>query len=86
MHFDIEYFPIDEAHPDFTTDAYSFSKRILEETAAYFWRREAISGVQLRFPLSTCATTAVTLLRCASAQAKPTEISRKCRPKTSAKP
>ena len=50
VHFDIEYFPIDEAHPDFTTDAYSFSKRILEETAAYFWRREAISGVQLRFP------------------------------------
>ena len=50
VHFDIEYFPIDEAHLDFTTDAYSFSKRILEETAAYFWRREAISGVQLRFP------------------------------------
>lgn len=50
VHFDIEYFPIDEAHPDFTTDAYSFSKRILEETAAYFWRREGISGVQLRFP------------------------------------
>ncbi len=50
VHFDIEYLPIDEAHPDFTTDAYSFSKRMLEETAAYFWRRDRITGVQLRFP------------------------------------
>ncbi|MFN2285834.1 MAG: NAD-dependent epimerase/dehydratase family protein [Anaerolineae bacterium] len=48
--FDIQYFPIDEDHPDFTTDIYSFSKRMLEETAAYFWRREGISGVCLRFP------------------------------------
>ncbi len=48
--FPIRYFPIDEEHPDFTTDIYSFSKRMLEETAAYFWRREGISGVCLRFP------------------------------------
>lgn len=48
--FPIQYFPIDEDHPDFTTDIYSFSKRMLEETAAYFWRREGISGVCLRFP------------------------------------
>jgi len=48
--FPIQYFPIDEAHPDFTTDPYSFSKRVLEETADYFWRREGISGVCLRFP------------------------------------
>ena len=48
--FPIQYFPIDEAHPTFTTDIYSFSKGILEETAAYFWRREGISGVCLRFP------------------------------------
>lgn len=48
--FPIRYFPIDEAHPTYTTDAYSFSKQVLEETAAYFWRREEISGVCLRFP------------------------------------
>ena len=48
--FPIRYFPIDEEHPDYTTDPYSFSKRVLEETGAYFWRREGISGVALRFP------------------------------------
>lgn len=48
--FPIRYFPIDEDHPTFTTDPYSFSKVVLEETGAYFWRREGISGVQLRFP------------------------------------
>lgn len=48
--FPIQYFPIDEAHPNFTTDIYSFSKCMLEETAAYFWRRDGISGVCLRFP------------------------------------
>ncbi len=48
--FPLRYFPIDEAHPTFTSDPYSFSKQILEETAAYFWRRERISGVCLRFP------------------------------------
>jgi nucleoside-diphosphate-sugar epimerase len=48
--FAIQYFPIDEEHPTFTTDPYSFSKLVLEETAAYFWRREGISGVSLRFP------------------------------------
>lgn len=48
--FPIRYFPIDEEHPDYTTDPYSFSKRVAEETAAYFWRREGISGVSLRFP------------------------------------
>ena len=48
--FPIRYFPIDEDHPTFTTDPYSFSKIVLEEIAAYFWRREEISGVCLRFP------------------------------------
>jgi NAD(P)-dependent dehydrogenase (short-subunit alcohol dehydrogenase family) len=48
--FPIEYFPMDEEHPTFTTDPYSFSKRVLEETADYFWRREGISGVCLRLP------------------------------------
>lgn len=48
--FPIRYFPIDEAHPDFTTDGYSFSKRVGEEIADYFWRREGVSGVSMRFP------------------------------------
>lgn len=48
--FQLSYFPIDEEHPTQTTDAYSFSKRVLEETAEYFWRRDGISGVCLRLP------------------------------------
>ena len=47
---EIHYFPIDEHHPGWTSDVYSFSKQILEETAAYFWRREGISSACLRFP------------------------------------
>jgi NAD(P)-dependent dehydrogenase (short-subunit alcohol dehydrogenase family) len=45
-----EYFPVDEAHPTFTTDPYSFSKKSAEEIAAYFYRRDGISGTSLRFP------------------------------------
>ncbi|MHB9033442.1 MAG: NAD-dependent epimerase/dehydratase family protein [Anaerolineae bacterium] len=48
--FQVQYLPIDEAHPTFTTDPYSFSKQITEEIADYFWRREGISGVCLRLP------------------------------------
>jgi nucleoside-diphosphate-sugar epimerase len=48
--FPIQYFPLDEAHPNFTTDPYSFSKQIIEEVAAYYWRREGISGVCFRLP------------------------------------
>jgi hypothetical protein len=48
--FKLRYFPMDEEHPSFTTDSYSFSKQIIEEIAAYFWRREGISGVCLRLP------------------------------------
>jgi nucleoside-diphosphate-sugar epimerase len=47
---EIHYFPIDEEHPGWTSDVYSFSKQILEETAAYFWRREGVSSACLRFP------------------------------------
>ena len=46
----VEYFPIDEQHPTFTTDSYSFSKQVMEEIGAYFWRREGISSVLLRLP------------------------------------
>ena len=45
-----QYFPIDEAHPRVTNDAYSFSKQMVEEVAAYFCRRDGISGTSLRFP------------------------------------
>lgn len=48
--FDLSYLPVDEAHPTCSTDPYSFSKQVLEEIAAYFWRREGISGVCLRLP------------------------------------
>ncbi len=45
-----QYFPIDEQHPVFTTDPYSFSKQLVEEIGAYYWRRDGISSVALRFP------------------------------------
>jgi nucleoside-diphosphate-sugar epimerase len=47
---DIEYFPVDAAHPRYTSDVYSYSKQLVEETADYFWRRYGISGVAMRFP------------------------------------
>jgi len=46
----LRYFPIDEAHPTYTTDAYSFSKKTIEEIGTYFWRREGIVSAFLRFP------------------------------------
>lgn len=48
--FDISYFPIDEDHPTFTTDSYSFSKQVVEDIGDYFWRREGLSSVNLRLP------------------------------------
>jgi hypothetical protein len=46
----IEYFPIDEAHPTLATDAYSFSKQVMEKIGRYFWERDGISSVLLRLP------------------------------------
>ena len=37
-------------HPTYTTDPYSFSKQMIEEIGAYYWRRDGISSVALRFP------------------------------------
>ena len=48
--FPLSYFPIDEEHPNFTTDAYSLSKHATEEIGDYFWRRDGISSVCLRLP------------------------------------
>ncbi len=47
----LRYFPIDEQHPTYTTDPYSFSKQMIEEIGRYFWRREGITSLFLRFPL-----------------------------------
>jgi nucleoside-diphosphate-sugar epimerase len=46
----LDYLPLDEVHPSFSTDIYSFSKNLVEEIGDYFWRRSAISSVALRFP------------------------------------
>jgi hypothetical protein len=48
--FPIEYFPIDEEHPTFTSDPYSFSKETVESIARYYWRRDGISSTCLRMP------------------------------------
>lgn len=45
-----DYFPLDEEHPPHTTDAYSFSKQLVEEIAAYYQRRSGIDSVSFRFP------------------------------------
>ncbi|MBX3082838.1 MAG: NAD(P)-dependent oxidoreductase [Anaerolineae bacterium] len=44
------YFPVDEAHPTYTTDSYSFAKGVVEQIGEYYWRRDGISSVALRFP------------------------------------
>lgn len=46
----LDYFPIDEDHLNHTTDGYSFSKEVVENIAAYYWRRDGISGASFRFP------------------------------------
>lgn len=46
----LKYLPIDEAHPSFTTDPYSFAKEVIEDIGAYYWRRDGISSVAMRFP------------------------------------
>lgn len=45
-----QYFPIDENHPQFTDDPYSYSKEVIEGMGAYYWRRDGISSVGMRFP------------------------------------
>ncbi len=47
--FEIEYLPVDEEHPKYTSDAYSFSKQVTEQIGQYFWRRDGISSTSLRF-------------------------------------
>lgn len=45
-----QYLPVDEAHPTYTTDPYSYSKELVENIGDYYWRRSGISSVALRFP------------------------------------
>lgn len=51
--FPIRYLPIDEEHEGNPTDAYSFSKATMERIGSYFWERDRISGVMIRFPAVT---------------------------------
>lgn len=46
----LDYLPLDEEHPIFSTDAYSYSKHVIEETGDYFWRRDGITSVAYRLP------------------------------------
>ena len=46
----LHYLPIDEEHPVFSTDAYSFSKNIIEQVGDFFWRRDGISSLAYRLP------------------------------------
>ena len=48
--FDPQYLPVDENHPSVTTDPYALSKRQVEEIGDYYWRRDGIVSVALRFP------------------------------------
>jgi len=51
----LHYLPIDEEHPVSGSDAYSFSKHMIEEIGDYFWRREGITSLALRLPWVTPA-------------------------------
>jgi nucleoside-diphosphate-sugar epimerase len=46
----VRYFPIDEEHPVYTTDPYSFSKEVIESIGHYYWRRDGITSLALRLP------------------------------------
>lgn len=46
----LSYLPVDEDHPCFSTDVYSFSKHVIEDIGDYYWRRSGISSVALRLP------------------------------------
>jgi len=46
----LHYLPLDEDHLVSGSDAYSFSKHLIEQIGDYFWRRAEISSVALRFP------------------------------------
>jgi len=45
----VKYFPIDEDHPQLCSDPYSFSKQVTEDIASFFWHKNNISSVSIRF-------------------------------------
>lgn len=48
--FSPQYLPVDENHPRSTNDPYSFSKQIVEDIGDYYWRRDGIVSVAMRYP------------------------------------
>lgn len=48
--WELTYVPVDEEHPTYSTDAYSFSKQVIERIGDYFWRRDGITSTCLRLP------------------------------------
>jgi nucleoside-diphosphate-sugar epimerase len=46
----LHYLPLDEEHPVFSTDPYSFSKNVVESIGVYFWNRAGIASLALRLP------------------------------------
>ncbi len=50
MEHEPQYLPMDEKHPLHTTDPYSFSKEMVENIAAYYWRRTGITSLSYRLP------------------------------------
>ena len=46
----IHYLPLDEDHIPYSSDAYSFSKHVIEDIGDYFWRRDGISSLAYRLP------------------------------------
>ena len=48
--FSPRYLPVDEKHPRSTNDPYSFSKQLIEDIGDYYWRRDGIVSVAMRYP------------------------------------
>lgn len=48
--FPLPYLPVDEEITGIATDAYSFSKQVMERIGDYFWERDGIRSVFLRLP------------------------------------
>ena len=46
----LPYFPVDEDYPRNTNDPYSLSKQMVEDIGDYYWRRDGISSVAMRWP------------------------------------
>lgn len=54
--FELDYVPVDGAHPAHTSDPYSYTKETIEAMGRYFWRRDRIASVFFRFGLGFQST------------------------------